>query len=262
MSDLSKQQLILLALLVSFVTSLSTGIVTVSLMDQVPAGVTNTVSQVIEKTIQQVVPQSASVAQSVVSPGDEIAAAVKAVSGSLVKIEDGSSGKLIGIGIVVSGSGAIVTDKSILAQTVSPEAVMPDGTTTLPLSLLWSQNQGDVVFLSPSVATTPKIDFTPATPASSVSLGQSVLALSGTSTSVLGQGLIDSSGANSTVIYLTATTTAISTTISQARAPVGSILFDMDGDVLGLMTTSSVGQAPDHTTFYPMSAITPGIPVH
>ena len=38
MEHLNKQQLILLTLLISFVTSIATGIVTVSLMDQAPQG--------------------------------------------------------------------------------------------------------------------------------------------------------------------------------------------------------------------------------
>ena len=49
MNDLSKQQLILLALLVSFVTSLATGIFTVSLMSQAPQEVVQTINNVVER---------------------------------------------------------------------------------------------------------------------------------------------------------------------------------------------------------------------
>ncbi len=55
--DLNNQQLILLALLVSFITSIATGIVTVTLMDQAPPGVTQTINRVIEKTVQVVAPE-------------------------------------------------------------------------------------------------------------------------------------------------------------------------------------------------------------
>ena len=51
MEHLTKQQIILLALLVSFVTSIATGIVTVSLINQAPAGTTNTVERIIEDLV-------------------------------------------------------------------------------------------------------------------------------------------------------------------------------------------------------------------
>ena len=48
---LSKAQLVMLALLVSFMTSMSTGIVTVALMQQAPPSITQSVSKVVERTI-------------------------------------------------------------------------------------------------------------------------------------------------------------------------------------------------------------------
>lgn len=52
--DLSKSQLLLLTVLVNFVVSIATGVLTVSLLDQAPATVTQTVDQVVDRTIENI----------------------------------------------------------------------------------------------------------------------------------------------------------------------------------------------------------------
>src|SRR4029077_18213268 len=49
---LTKSQIVLLTLLVSFVTSIATGIVTVSLMDQAPPAIAQSVSRIVEHTVE------------------------------------------------------------------------------------------------------------------------------------------------------------------------------------------------------------------
>ncbi len=56
MEDLTKTQLILLTLFVSFITSIATGIVTVTLLDEAPPEITRTINRVVERTIEKVVP--------------------------------------------------------------------------------------------------------------------------------------------------------------------------------------------------------------
>lgn len=55
MEDLNNHQLILLSTLVAFVTSIATGIITVSLLQEAPQTVTQTVNRVVERTIERVV---------------------------------------------------------------------------------------------------------------------------------------------------------------------------------------------------------------
>ena len=52
--DLNKPQLILLAVLLSFVTSIATGITTVTLMQQAPASFTAPVNRVIRQTVEKI----------------------------------------------------------------------------------------------------------------------------------------------------------------------------------------------------------------
>ncbi|MCE9549328.1 hypothetical protein K8Q98_02950 [Candidatus Nomurabacteria bacterium] len=53
-NDLNKSQLILLAILLSFITSIATGITTVTLMEQAPDSVTVPINRVIKQTVEKI----------------------------------------------------------------------------------------------------------------------------------------------------------------------------------------------------------------
>ncbi|MFH1956229.1 MAG: trypsin-like peptidase domain-containing protein [Patescibacteria group bacterium] len=91
MENLTKTQLVLLALMVSFVTSLVTGIVTVTLVNQAPPPLTNTINKVIERTIEQISPTDENNNQDnqqivVVSREDQIVKVIESVSNSVVSV--------------------------------------------------------------------------------------------------------------------------------------------------------------------------------
>ena len=85
MESLTKHQIILLTLLVSFITSIATGIVTVALMNQAPIGVCQTINRIVQRTIEQVVATStpsnstqSTVKETViVSEDDQVVSAIK-----------------------------------------------------------------------------------------------------------------------------------------------------------------------------------------
>lgn len=56
MNELNKSQLILLAILLSFVVSIATGITTVSLMQRAPESVSVPINRVVRQTVEKIVP--------------------------------------------------------------------------------------------------------------------------------------------------------------------------------------------------------------
>lgn len=250
MEHLSKQQIILLTLLVSFVTSIATGIVTVSLMDQAPMGVTQTINRVVERTIEKVVSdssaQTAKVAGAGIGAVDITAEAVEKVYKSLVRIKPQSGGvdTVTGLGIVVSKEGVIVTDKASVAPIANPVAVFHDGQ-QFPIQVIQSQIDGDIVFVVPLIPTNEKDRvIIPATFSSSIKLGQAVLALSGKNADSLSQGIMEKVDGE------------LRTSIDGNETMIGSPLFTATGEIIGFKTTSLLRD----NSFYSMNLLKSSIP--
>ena len=138
---LNKSQIVLLTLLVSFVTSIATGIVTVSLMDQAPPIVAATVNRVIEKTVETVTAapagQPAAAATTVVtkektvvvSESEQIAKAIGNVSPSIVHIYTSSEEPaFLGLGVVMDAGGTILTDSAAIDDRAEAIISLPDST--------------------------------------------------------------------------------------------------------------------------------------
>lgn len=123
--DLNKPQLILLAVLLSFVTSIATGITTVTLMQQAPASFTVPVNRVIKQTIEKIQQvEGKTITQTVVVKEedlvvDAIAKNIAAVFAVSEKISD-ADGQAIetstGRGFAVSTDGIVVTDGNLVVS--------------------------------------------------------------------------------------------------------------------------------------------------
>src|SRR6185295_7741638 len=109
LEHLTKHQIVLLTLLVSFVTSIATGIVTVSLVNQAPPGVTRTINQIVEHTVEKVVPatQGASVAAGA-------AQTIATVQKSLARIVARGGDILLSRGVIVTAQGTALADRDAL----------------------------------------------------------------------------------------------------------------------------------------------------
>lgn len=152
--DLNKTQLIWLAVLLSFVVSIATGIVTVTLMQQAPTGVTQTINRVVQQTVEKVVPgYTPNTTQTVIVKEDDLV--VDAVSktranlGSLFTVEDnGFRGAVysLGSGVFITSAGNIepsftyAIKKDKIVYDVKKVSISND----LNLAILYAKNnQGD-----------------------------------------------------------------------------------------------------------------------
>lgn len=121
--DLTKFQIVLLVLLVSFVTSIATGIVTVSLLAEAPPGVTQTINQVVERTIETIVPSNISTPVKtkettvVVKEEDLITDSISKSLGKTGRVFSGvaTTSPVAGLGAQI-GSALFITDSSIVEK--------------------------------------------------------------------------------------------------------------------------------------------------
>ena len=78
--------MIMLVLLVSFVTSIATGIVTVTLVNQAPPPITSTINRVVEKTVETITPEDFGKKTVVVTEEDRIIGIVREVAPAVVSV--------------------------------------------------------------------------------------------------------------------------------------------------------------------------------
>src|SRR3989344_518076 len=206
MENLTKHQLILVALLISFVTSIATGIVTVSLMDQAPKGVTQTINRIVERTVERVVTEpnkgGGIVKETiVVKEEDKIIEAIEKNAKSMVRIYKTDSSQsaenplksFVGIGVIISKEGGIATDGSIISPSSSYSAVLNDAKEydAKPIS---SEAKSAIEFLKIVPKAGEGLSLTPAVLADSdtLKLGQTVISLGGKLRNSVSIGVITS----------------------------------------------------------------------
>lgn len=273
MEKLTKQQIVLVTLLVSFVTSIATGIVTVALMDQAPPGVTQTINRVVERTIEKVVTEpannnSAAVVTRetiVVKEDDKIVESVDKNKNSIVRIYTNNNNEesqqvFVGLGTIVSKEGLIVTGETFADQT-GRYLVMVNGEEKFyEVSILPKVKDNNLYFLKIVQDKKNPMTFTPVTfgDSNGLKLGQTIIAWGGQNTNSVSTGIISSLGEAKVTGSEQATTTGageiigLNTNISPTDSLSGGPLLNLSGEVVGLRVDLNIS---DKYNFLPSNLL-------
>ncbi|HUO50269.1 MAG TPA: serine protease [Candidatus Paceibacterota bacterium] len=257
MEELTNSQVVLLVLLVSFVTSVATGIVTVSLMNEAPPQVAQTVNRVLEQTIQEVSAPAQNASAAAPSPKTvavnpevhDVAYAVKKATPSVIRLYSSDSTTFLGLGVVLDASGTVVTDTAALSDQNHVLIEQQNGE-QIPADVSERDAGNGLAFLSVSSNTTATTSpWVPmGTETSGVELGESVVLIAGQSTLWVGSGLVSSLPTTSQNAL-----PLVKTDISGDNVLYGSPLIDTNGDLVGIST--EVSRAVSPSAFMPVSAI-------
>ena len=262
MEQLSKSQIVLLTLLVSFVTSIATGIVTVSLMDQAPPAVAQTVNRIIERTIETVAAQPTGqtaatiVTQEktvIIKEADLISQALTRVNPSIVRLFTTSTDTpaFLALGVVMDASGTIVSDADIFKEGDVAIAELASGA-RVRVTLTSQDTTSAIAYFA--AATTTTEGKTPVWSPISIAgihpaLGATVIAIGGKSTPRVGTGII-------TALIASADDKGpqvIDTDVGVESIFAGSPIITTEGSLLGLRT--GIARAASATGFVSASVL-------
>lgn len=238
LEHLTKHQIVLLTLLVSFVTSIATGIVTVSLVNQAPPAVTRTINQIVEHTVERVVPATQGAAavtttvteRTVVVKDDDLAAqSIAKMQQSLVRIVARGSDYMLTRGVVVEGAVALA-DRDALAVSGARyfEAILPDGR-RYPATMRAAAKGQALAVMDIALGTSSAPSAAPLADTAKVQLGQTVIRIGGTGGDTVGTGVVAS--------LPEAHQGLIEASVSSATP--GAVLMTLFGEVVGITTGGS-----------------------
>lgn len=230
--DLSKAQLLLLTVMVNFVVSIATGVLTVSLLDQAPIQVAQGVDRVVEHTIQTIATpiQVVNPIKSITSPSTPsgptteqlMTAAVGDTAARTVLIHSRStSTPALAFGTYLPKSRAVVT---IAVEGLPREALIVFSDGSSQRASLSKSSSALVIYGFSDEALLPKAPDASLVAQSKLKQGQTVLALTKDSAAVT--GIISKVG-----------TAGISTSLT--GVPVGAGAVDLNGDVIGIGSLTS-----------------------
>jgi len=254
LKDLNRSQFILLLLLVILITSTTTAIVAVALLDQSPKnGFTGAVTQVVERTIEKIVPGATTTIVKIVketsvlpNEGELIARAVTQVSSGIVSVgilDKDAGWQKIGIGFAVSPN-LVVTDAKRFPLDKT-NAVIALGKVNLQADLISRDNNHNVAFFRMKATGTelsvpPLVDENPL-------VGQTVVGItlvSDNQTDIATGLILDIVKASATSTGATSTANILRTNAVTVEN-IGGPVVDTEGRVVGIGIARGYALAAD-----------------
>lgn len=253
--ELNKSQLILLAVLLSFVTSIATGITTVTLMQQAPVSVTAPINRVVQQTVDKIEQvEGKTVTQTVVVKEEDLVVDAIAKNQTAVftitkEITDPAtlltSEISAGRGFAVSTDGTIVADATLAPDKETyfvknaSGKFKADFVSTDKAGFSFLKIEAPVNGTDKLVFTVPSFgDFT------SMKVGQDVIVLGSTVTSSIFEGPNSDQSMD----------------LNVSKSNAGGLVMNLDGDAIGIALsgdTSSFASINDiNTSLNPASAAT------
>lgn len=220
--DLSKSQLLLLTVLVNFVVGIATSVLTVSLLDEAPPTVTQTINRIVEHTIETVTPSPQATTETVVVNNEEFRTAAIAENVARTVTLSKSGGAVLGTGTYLSAERAVVT---FVPESDAPwkeaQVAFPDG--SVATARLLGRDGGVTVYRFEEGAALPAAPSGVFVAPEKLAQGQTVIGLTADGSAVVGiVSKIDAGG-----IYT-----------SLPGMPAGSSAVNLDGDIVGIAALS------------------------
>ncbi len=220
LEDLNKSQLILLTVFVNFVVSIATGILTVSLLDQAPPVVTQTVNRIVEHTIETVAQATPAAVVAAPQPSVEdlitgAFAADEAREVSLYDAKSGTSTPALALGTYLPKARAVVT---ATGATLPKEVLVGFANGAYIAASLSKSDTAVTIYGFADKAELPQAPSPVLVALKNVKIGQTALALK--------------DGIAATGIVSKITDDTIRTTLGEAEP--GTAAVDLSGNLLGI----------------------------
>lgn len=241
---LNKTQFVFLVLLITFVVSIASSIMTVSLLQRAPDAVTQTINRIVERTVEKAVPGSTVTKEIkvVVKEEDLMVDAVsknKARTVSIIKgqLEGTTTPKnILGYGFLAAKNGVVVFDAGSVEPGIEAgySVVFGDGRVYPAVWKDTNDARVGTLYITPKDKKGFVVDPVLFADASKINPGQKVISLAQAG-NIIRQGIVSSVKSIPGDTKESKPTMVVRTSLTAGDEDTGAPLVDLDGNVLGMM---------------------------